>query len=66
MMPTYRWSIRLFSLLQRRGQLRADVRDLTIQVRNERERQARERRRVMLRVSAVLEELGDIFRKLGG
>jgi hypothetical protein len=52
-------SIRLLSLLQRRGQLRADVRNLTIQVRNE-----RESRRVMPTVSAALEELGDIFREL--
>jgi hypothetical protein len=57
-------SIRLLSLLQRRGQLRADVRNLTIQVRNERERQERQSRRVMPRVSAALEELGDIFREL--
>jgi len=55
-------SNRLFYLLQRRMQLTADIENLTTQVSNERERQVRERQRVMSRAS---EALGDIFKELG-
>jgi hypothetical protein len=55
-------SIRLFYRLQRRMQLIADIENLTTQIRNERERQARERQHVMSRAP---EALGDIFKELG-
>lgn len=58
----FQMSIRLFYRLQRRMQLIADIENLTTQVSNERERQARERQRVMSRAS---EALGDIFKELG-